>query len=320
MSALTLRFLMFDDGAGARLGIDAVDRILDLAATERAVFGGGEPDPGSGQLIKAGDKALDRVRGVLEKVDADPDRGRFVSVAGTRRLAPIPRPEQNVLCLGLNYASHLDEAEDVLGLPVRDNLDPALAAPAPPLTMFSKRPNTVIGPDSEIPLHAGVTDQIDYEAELAFVIGREGCNIPEEQAEQHVFGYTIINEMSARDLQVRHMQVFKGKSLDGYCPMGPVVVHRSAMPKTPAQGLKLQSRVNGELRHDTSTDLLIYDIPRALSILSQGMTLFPGDVVATGNPAGSGISFNPPKYLSAGDVVEVEIEGIGLLRNRIANR
>ena len=319
MTPLDLRFMMFDDGSGARVGIEADDRVLDLGATEVALLGSGALPGTLLELIKAGDVALDRVRQVLERVNSDPDAGRFVAT-GIRRLAPIPRPQQNVLCLGLNYASHLDEAEDVLGLPIRDNLDQSTHTPIPPLTMFSKRPNTVIGPDADIPLHAGVTEQIDYEAELAFVVGREGCNISEDQAEAHVFGYTIINEMSARDLQVRHMQVFKGKSLDGYCPMGPVVVHRSAMPKSPKQGLKLTSRVNGELRHNTSTDLLIYDIPRAIAILSQGMTLYPGDVVATGNPAGSGISFNPPKYLSAGDLVEVDIEGIGRLSNRIAAR
>ena len=325
MDRLQLRFVTFEAGNGARPGIETPTGVLDLLEAQILLKAAGKMDvaavvPGSLlAIIQGGDAALAAVQQLLDLVNGGADvAGAQIPTGGFKWLAPFPRPTQNVLCLGLNYASHLSEAEDVLGLPVADALEDKENSPKPPLTIFSKRPNTVIGHQTEIPLHKGITNQIDYEAELAFVVGREGANMTTENAEDFLFGYTIINEVSARDLQVRHMQVFKGKSLDGYCPIGPVVVHKSAMPKSPLEGLTLRSRVNGEIRHDTSTAELLYDIPTAMSILTQGMTLFPGDVVATGNPWGSGISFDPPKYLNAGDTVEVEIEGIGVLSNRVA--
>ena len=317
--------MTFDAGDGPRPGIETPTGVLDLLTAEALLQEAGQtapktPLPGSLlAIIEGGDAALADVQQVLDLVnDGAPVSEALKPQGSFRWLAPIPIPKQNVLCLGLNYASHLAEAESSLGIPLQGSLDEEADTSRPPLTMFSKRPNTVIGHRADIPLHKGITDQIDYEAELAFVIGREGCNLTAENAEEYLFGYTIINEVSARDLQRRHMQVFKGKSLDGYCPTGPVVVHKSAMVRTPAQGLSLRSRVNGEVRHDTSTDKLLYDVPTAMSILSQGMTLFPGEIVATGNPRGSGISFDPPKFLTAGDTVEVEIEGIGVLSNRVA--
>ena len=326
MNKLQLRFVTFDAGNGARPGIETPDGVLDLIEAQDLLRSRGQlellvalPDSLLG-IIEAGEPALLAVQRILELVnDGAEVASAHKPVGRFQWLAPIPRPRQNVLCLGINYADHLAEAEDLLGLPVQKSLQAETGGNSrPALTMFSKRPSTVTGHQAPIPLHAGITDQIDYEAELACVIGRQGCNLSVTEAEDYLFGYTIINEVSARDLQVRHMQVFKGKSLDGYCPMGPVLVHKSAMLKTPAEGLALRSRINGEQRHNTSTAKLLYDVPTSISILSEGMTLYPGDIIATGNPFGSGISFDPPKYLGPGDQVEIEIEGIGVLINRVA--
>jgi len=318
VSKLELRFVSYENDTGSAVGIESSGRVLDLLAAEELLAKAGlinsTPELPSDMLgiIKAGEVALKRIEDMLSAVNHGADVvSAWLPEGSYQLLPPIPNPEQNLLCLGLNYASHLNEAESVLGIEAGENSKP-------PLVMFSKRINTIIGHDADIPLHAGITEQPDYEAELAFVIGKTGTNITRDEADSHIFGYTIVNEVSARDLQVKHLQVFKGKSLDGYCPVGPVLVHKSAMPRTPAEGLTLRSYVNGELRHDTSTSQLIYDIPSAISILSEGMTLFAGEVVATGNPSGSAISFDPPRFLNAGDRVEVEIEGIGTLGNFLA--
>ena len=328
MNDLQLRFMTFNAGNGAQPGIETTEGVVDLLAAQRLLVLAGLLDPtvmvpdSLLGIIEAGEPALAAVQQLLALINAGADVASAHRLVGSFEwLAPIPLPRQNVLCLGINYADHLAEAEQLLGLPVEDSLQADASGDAkPPLTMFSKRPNTVSGHHARIPLHAGITEQLDYEAELAFVMGRQGCNLSVAEAEDYLFGYTIINEVSARDLQVRHMQVFKGKSLDGYCPTGPVLVHKSAMVRTPAEGLVLRSRINGELRHDTSTAKLLYDVPTSISILSEGMTLYPGDIIATGNPWGSGISYDPPKYLNAGDTVEIEIEGIGVLSNQVAQR
>jgi 2-keto-4-pentenoate hydratase/2-oxohepta-3-ene-1,7-dioic acid hydratase in catechol pathway len=178
---------------------------------------------------------------------------------------------------------------------------------------FTKATNTISGPFDPIPLHKGITEQVDYEAELAVVIGRRGNNIPEEEAMDYVFGYTILNDVTARDMQRNHGQWFKGKSLDGFCPMGPWVVTRDEIPE-PVE-LEISSYVNGELRQRANTRLMIYKIPRLISILSQGFTLEPGDIIATGTPAGVGMGFNPPKFLKKNDIIRVEIEKIGYIEN-----
>jgi 2-keto-4-pentenoate hydratase/2-oxohepta-3-ene-1,7-dioic acid hydratase in catechol pathway len=216
-----------------------------------------------------------------------------------RWLAPIPRPRKNIFCLGRNYAEHARERNE--------------SVPSVPI-FFTKPPTAVVGPDDPVIRHA-VTQQLDYEVELAVIIGRRGRDIPVERALDYVFGYTILNDISARDLQARHVQWFKGKSLDTFAPLGPVVTHRSAIPDP--QNLRMRLWVNGDLRQDASTGRMIFPVAHLIAVLSAGMTLEPGDVLATGTPEGVGAGRTPPAWLQPGDVVEAEIEGIGILRNRI---
>lgn len=214
-------------------------------------------------------------------------------------LAPIPRPRKNIMCMGRNYAEHAREGG---------------AAPPEVPVFFTKPPTAVIGPDAAITYHRA-THALDYEVELAVVIGRRGRDIPAARAQDYVFGYTIMNDVTARDLQRRYQQWFKGKSLDTFAPMGPWIVHRAAFPNP--QQLRLTMRVNGETRQDSSTSKMLFSVAQLIETLSAGMTLEPGDIIATGTPEGVGLGFTPPKWLQVGDVVEAEVEGIGVLRNRI---
>ncbi len=223
-------------------------------------------------------------------------------------LTPIPWTRRNVFCLGKNYAEHARELEgmtaNLSGLPERP-------------IYFTKTASPAIGPEDPIRLFREVTGgEVDYEVELAVIIGRQGVDIPPEEAESHIFGYTILNDVSARQLQVRHTQWFRGKCLDTHTVIGPAVVHRNRLPLP--LGLKLGTRVNGEVRQASDTSRLIFDIPTILSDLSRATTLYPGDIIATGTPSGVGMGFRPPRYLEAGDVVECWIEGIGTLRNPVA--
>jgi 2-keto-4-pentenoate hydratase/2-oxohepta-3-ene-1,7-dioic acid hydratase in catechol pathway len=219
-------------------------------------------------------------------------------------LSPIPKTKHDILCLGLNYKEHVKETAK--------NLNHAPTMPENPV-YFSKRVLETVGPDDDIQYTGSGTEQLDYEVELAVIIGKGGRDIKAEDAEDHIFGYTILNDLSARDMQKRHLQWFKGKSLDTFTPVGPCIVHKSAMPFPVV--LDLKSYVNGELRQEGNTSDFIFDIPTIISDLSTGMTLEPGDIIATGTPKGVGMGFNPPKYMTAGDEIICEIEGIGQLRN-----
>lgn len=215
-------------------------------------------------------------------------------------LAPIPRPRKNVFCVGRNYADHVKETGTTV-------------IPEVPV-FFTKAANTVIGPDMAIPKHP-VTQQLDYEAELAVVISRNGCDIAEDTALSYVFGYTIVNDVTARDLQKRHNQWFKGKSLDRACPMGPVIVTADEIGDP--QNLQVKTWVNGELRQAASTGEMLFSVASLISWLSQGYTLEAGDVIATGTPAGVGAGYDPGRFLEDGDLVEIEISRIGRLSNRV---
>ena len=220
--------------------------------------------------------------------------------------APIRRPAKNIVCLGLNYSSHAKESAQARGREVKIPEHPVF---------FTKSPTTVNGPFDPIPWDQAITEQVDYEVELGVVIGIGGKNIARSKALEHVFGYTVINDVSARELQQRHLQWFKGKSLDGFCPMGPVVVTADEFgnPQTKTIGL----RVNGVQKQHSTTANMIFAVDVIIESLSQGMTLEPGDVIATGTPEGVGLGRTPPEFLKDGDLVETEIEGIGILRNRI---
>ncbi len=251
-------------------------------------------------LIAAGPAFLDRLRAELPRLAAR------VTLNEVELLAPIPRPRKNIMCLGLNYKDHAEESMRAKGLPVE--------LPEYPV-VFTKSPTSVTGDGATVPAHAGVTHELDWEVELGVVIGTGGRAIPRARAFEHVFGYTVINDLSARDLQFRHKQWFLGKSLDGFCPMGPAIVTADEIPDP--QRLKLFCRVNGIAKQSSSTAQMIFDVATIVETLSRGMTLEPGDVIATGTPAGVGFARQPPEFLKAGDVVECEIEKIGVLRNRI---
>jgi 2-keto-4-pentenoate hydratase/2-oxohepta-3-ene-1,7-dioic acid hydratase in catechol pathway len=278
-----------------RLGALRGDRVLDLSAN------GGPPSLLA--LIQAGPAQWQRAAAVAEAMG---DAGR--ELAGVRLHAPIPRPLKNVFCLGLNYAAHAKESAAARNKETKIPDIPVI---------FSKTPTTVNGPFDDVPVDRGVTSQVDWEVELGVVIGTTGKNIAKGDALAHVFGYTVINDISARDVQIAHGgQWFKGKSLDGSCPMGPMVV--TADEFGDPQAKRLQCRVNGVTKQDASTADMIFPVATIIEWLSKGLTLEAGDVIATGTPSGVGMGRTPKEFLQDGDVVETEIEGIGTLRNRIS--
>jgi 2-keto-4-pentenoate hydratase/2-oxohepta-3-ene-1,7-dioic acid hydratase in catechol pathway len=233
------------------------------------------------------------------------------SLRGVRVEAPI-LPPRNIMCVGKNYHAHAQEfTKSGFDTSAKDQSE---AIPAAPI-IFTKAPETVIANGADIRYPTGVSDSIDYEAELGVIIGKAGRGITKAEALDHVFGYVILNDMTARDLQSKHKQWFIGKSLDTFCPMGPWIATYDEVDVT---NLEVKCWVNGELRQDANTSDLIFDVPTLIETLSQGLTLQPGDVIATGTPAGVGIGFDPPKYLARGDEVAIEITGLGRLSNRLA--
>ena len=214
-----------------------------------------------------------------------------------RLLAPIPSPARTVFCLGRNYADHAAER--------------GAAAPDHPV-YFTKPGTAVVGPGDDV-VHHAITKELDYEVELAVVIGTGGRDIPRAEALRHVFGYTIINDVTARDLQKRHNQWFKGKSLDTFCPMGPMLVTADEIPDP--QALAVSLRVNGQTRQSSHTAKMIFPVAQCIEVLSQGMTLLPGDIIATGTPEGVGAATGT--FLRAGDRIEAEVESIGILASKV---
>jgi len=258
-------------------------------------------------LIEAGPKALAAARAAMKSRR----KGARLALAKVRLCAPIPLPRRNIFCVGKNYYEHAHEF-DKSGFNATKGAD---AVPDVPI-IFTKAPSTVIGPGDPIPGRLDPTRSVDYEVELAVVIGRGGRGITKRDAFRHVFGYTIVNDVTARHLQSRHKQWFLGKSIDGFCPMGPCVATADEIGDV--RKLRVQTRVNGELRQNALVKDLIFDIPTLIRTLSMGMTLQPGDIIATGTPAGVGIGFTPPKFLKKGDVVTLSIDGLGVLENKVA--
>ncbi len=220
-------------------------------------------------------------------------------------LAPIPRPEQDVIGLGMNFADHTEEAARFHPTMVRENY----------AVYFSKRVREAVADGGIIDSHPDVTQQVDYEAEVAFILGKDAYQVPAERAQEYVFGYTIVNDVSAREIQTRHKQFYLGKSLDTFPPMGPCIVTADAFAFPPEIGVRC--RVNGELRQDGNTRQWIFGIPEVIADLSAGMTLQAGTVISMGTPAGVGMGFDPPRYLQPGDVVVCEADGIGTLTNTV---
>jgi len=252
-------------------------------------------------IIRGGDAA----RKALDALAATPPAST-VAMTEVKLHAPIPRPAKNVFCVGWNYLEHFEEGAKKL----QDNRE----LPQWPV-FFSKAPTAVNGPYDPVPFDPAVSTSLDWEVELGVVIGPGGKNIRAEEAMQHVWGYTVINDVTWRDIQRRHGgQWDKGKSLDGTCPMGPLLVTADSLDHT---NLRLTCRVNGVTKQDSSTRFLYFKLPRLIHDLSLGQTLEPGDILSTGTPEGVGYARNPPEFMKAGDLLESEIEGIGILRNPI---
>ena len=234
--------------------------------------------------------------------------GEVLAFADVTLHAPLPLPRRNLFCVGRNYHAH---AKELSASVFRDNAADPQAWPI----VFTKVPECVIGPHDDVQLPGeAVSTQIDYEAELAIVIGIGGRNISRADAPSHVFGYTIVNDVTARDVQMRHQQWDLGKSFDTFCPMGPWIV---SADRFDAAHTRVRCWVNGELRQDAQTADLIFDIPTLIETCSRGITLLPGDVIATGTPAGVGFGLKPPRFLKHGDVVRIEIDGLGTIENRV---
>lgn len=287
-----MRLVMFDDGRGARLGVLEGSNVRDVAGAFRDVAA----------CCAAGAEATVALKAASSTAPA-------VALSSVRLLAPFPRPARNIFCVGKNYHEHAREFH-------ASGFDSTSTSAVPDLPIvFTKAPSSVSGPGDTIPAWLDETHSVDYEGELCVVIGRGGRVISHADAMSHVFGYTIVNDVTARTLQSAHKQWFLGKSIDGFCPMGPCVVTADEIPDPAA--LRLVTKVNGEIRQDASVADLIFDIPTLIETISRRITLEPGDLIATGTPVGVGIGFNPPKFLKAGDRVEVTIDPIGTLANPV---
>lgn len=232
--------------------------------------------------------------------------GAAHAVDAVHLTAPLLHPRKNIMCLAVNYRAHAQETAVV-----RNHSGEPPSIPV----FFTKATTTVNDPYGSFVIDPAVSTEIDWEAELGVIIGKAGKNIREEDALSYVFGYTVLNDITARDLQVRHKQFFKGKSLDGSCPMGPAIVTADEVPDP--QNLAISLRVNGVTKQSANTNLMLFPVRMAISVLSAGMTLEPGDIIATGTPSGVGYSRVPPEFLKAGDVLETEVEHVGLIRNTI---
>jgi len=256
-------------------------------------------------VLAAGPSLWDRLRAAAASARAGQ------ALASARLVAPIPRPRRNLFCVGWNYSEHFAEGQGIRG--PNDSPQDLPEYPA----LFSKRPNTVVGPEAPVWHSAPASNELDWEVELAAIVGTPGRDISEERAYEHVFGYTVGNDVSVRDVQRRHGgQWFKGKSFDSHAPLGPWIVTADELGDP--HSLRITLRVNGVTKQDSNTRFMVFRIPRIIKELSTGVMLEPGDVVLTGTPEGVGFARKPPEFLKVGDVMEAEIEKIGVLRNTVA--
>ena len=307
-----MRFVTFLHKNEERLGLmGPQEQIIDLAEVNRRYLKEGSLPflTGMQGFIEAGPKAIQVARKAEKYVtgkNAD-DVKKLVSVGAlvksnqAKIISPIPRPKKNCVMLGINYREHVDEGARARSLEIKYPEWPVF---------FTKPATSVIGHKGKVVNHK-CTTKLDWEVELAVVMGKKGRDIPKEKAYDYVFGYTVCLDMTARELQRQHGQWFKGKSLDTFCPLGPWLVHKSALPDP--QQVRLICRVNGEVMQDGNTRDMIFDIPTTIESLSAGMTLEPGDIISTGTPSGVGFARVPPVFLKPGDKVEGEVEGIGTL-------
>ncbi|MBX0327640.1 fumarylacetoacetate hydrolase family protein [Oscillochloris sp. ZM17-4] len=285
-----MRLVTYLDGAVERVGAVHNHLVIDLS----------DIAPDMLALIAAGPQALEAARARVAAADGG------TPLDSVTLLAPIPRPRQNIICLGMNYAAHAIESMRAKGLPE--------VLPEYPV-FFTKSPSAINHPGASIPLLPEISSKRDWEVELAFIIGGAAHNVAPADALGAIFGYTILNDVSARDLQNKHQQFFFSKSLEGSAPMGPWIVTADEIPDPHALGLRL--RLNGQTMQESSTGDMIFDIPTIIATLSKGMTLAPGDIIATGTPSGVGMGMTPQLWLKSGDVMEAEVDGIGVLRNTV---
>ena len=296
MAALNL--ITFADAAGSRAGVLlSGGRVLDLAVAM-------PPARDMLAVIDGGAAMLAAIRTLA----ANPPANALLALASVALQAPIPKPRRNVFCVGRNYMDHVAEGDRTRGITNSE-------VPKYP-QFFTKAADCVIAPGANVPTHEGVTKWLDYEVELVAIIGTAGRDIPKEKALEHVYGWTIGNDVTGRDLQRRHGQWFKGKSLDRSCPLGPVIVPAADLN---AADLAISLKLNGEQRQSSRTSKMIFDVTEIIHQLSSGFTLLPGDVIMTGTPEGVGYAMQPPQTMKAGDVMELTIEGIGTLTNTISD-
>jgi 2-keto-4-pentenoate hydratase/2-oxohepta-3-ene-1,7-dioic acid hydratase in catechol pathway len=287
-----MKFVSYQVGDRQTYGVERDARIIELAGLHglpQDLLGG----------IEQGEGFLQKVKYVLQDDSVDPPTYSHDEI---KWLSPLPKVKRNIMCVGKNYRDHAIEMGSEQDIP-KD------------IMIFTKATNTVIGHGETVLHHGEVTEELDYEGELAVVIGKRGKGVSPEDALDYVFGYTILNDITARDLQKKHGQFFIGKSLDTTCPIGPYLVTKDDIADP--QNLEIKTRVNDETRQSSNTSEMIFNIPTIISTLSKGMTLEPGDIIATGTPAGVGKGFKPPLFLKKGDRVEIEIESLGILTNQL---
>jgi 2-keto-4-pentenoate hydratase/2-oxohepta-3-ene-1,7-dioic acid hydratase in catechol pathway len=295
-----MHFVTFIKNNKTNVGIiESNDTLIDLS------FYSPEIPNDLNQIIES--NSLEKIKNIKKNPKAE----SIVNNKDVTLLAPIPVPRRDIICVGLNYHDHAKEFQSS----GYDTNTSKKAAPDHPI-IFTKATTSVIGPGESIPSKNDPTNSIDYEGELGLVIGKRSRNIKKADAYGIIFGYTIINDVTARDLQNLHKQWFLGKSPDGFCPMGPAIVTADEIPD--ATKLKLVTKVNGEVRQDAIVSDLIFDIPTLIETITSTMTLIPGDIIATGTPVGVGIGFNPPKFMKSGDKVSVAISGLGELNNNVS--
>jgi 2-keto-4-pentenoate hydratase/2-oxohepta-3-ene-1,7-dioic acid hydratase in catechol pathway len=295
-----MQFVTFVKNNKTNVGIiESNDTLIDLS------FYSPEIPNDLNQIIES--NSLEKIKNIKKNPKAE----SIVNNKDVTILAPIPVPRRDIICVGLNYHDHAKEFQSS----GYDTNTSKKAAPDHPI-IFTKATTSVIGSGESIPSKNDPTNSIDYEGELGLVIGKRSRNIKKADAYGIIFGYTIINDVTARDLQNLHKQWFLGKSPDGFCPMGPSIVTADEIPD--ATKLKLVTKVNGEVRQDAVVSDLIFDIPTLIETITSTMTLIPGDIIATGTPVGVGIGFNPPKFMKSGDKVSVAISGLGELNNNVS--
>lgn len=298
-----MRYLTFSTPADPtpRLGVLRDDRVVDV----RSLPAGPKTIPPATllELVLQGPHGWNECR---KLIDASTGTVKSYGRDDVRWHAPIPRPAKNVFCVGRNFLTHIEEGARTRG--------EAVKVPTAPV-FFTKAPTSVIGPQDDVPWDRTATKEVDWEAELGVIVGVTGRNIPRASAMDHIFGYTVINDISARDLQKNHFQFFKGKSLDGFCPIGPVVV--TADEFGDPQSKRVLLRVNGVVKQDGNTRAMIFPVDELIASLSHGLTLEAGDIMACGTPDGVGFARTPPEFLQDGDLMETAVEGIGTMRNRV---